>query len=97
MGGGWQIVGGDGSDLQREHRGGDALQLACAEEHGFQEVYTNDSHAEGGTALPPDATPADASARWLRFENDSLMPPVVAQMARGRQSEELPFAADARK
>jgi len=25
-------------------RAGDALHLACAEEHDFQEVYTNDRH-----------------------------------------------------
>jgi predicted nucleic acid-binding protein len=25
-------------------RSGDALHLSCAEEHGFQEVYTNDRH-----------------------------------------------------
>jgi predicted nucleic acid-binding protein len=25
-------------------RSGDALHLTCAEEHGFQEVYTNDRH-----------------------------------------------------
>lgn len=28
-------------------RAGDALHLACAQEHGFQDVYTNDRHMLG--------------------------------------------------
>jgi predicted nucleic acid-binding protein len=36
-------------------RAGDALHLACAEEHGFQEVYTNDRHMLKARAVfPPD-------------------------------------------